>query len=73
MSRKQLYKTLATVSGLVGVGMIIGHSLSSGTATTAIWLGGILILAAALLLGMSISLSETHVRPKTSDRDDNGV
>jgi drug/metabolite transporter (DMT)-like permease len=70
MSKKQLYKVLSTVAGLVGIGMILGQSLSNGTTNTAGWVGGILILAAAVLFGMYISLEQQHpkkVEEKTKE------
>lgn len=63
MSKNKLYKQLATSGAFVGLGMIIGNSLSEGTTNTALWLGGALILGSAVLFGMSMNDSA----PKESD------
>ena len=63
MSKKQLYKLISTVAGLIGIGMVFGHSLGNGTANTAMWIGGILILAAAVIFGMYLSIDDKPNTP----------
>ena len=58
-------------SGLIGVGMILGHSLGNGTSNTAVWLGGFLILSAAVMLGMFLSLRASP-SAKSNDNETTG-
>lgn len=55
MKKKKLYSVLSAATSLVGVGMLLGYSLANGTSKTPLWVGGILILAGAVTLGMTIS------------------
>lgn len=55
MEKKKLFKTTSFIAALVGVGMILGHNLSTGTSNNGLWVGGLLVLLAAVLFGMAIS------------------
>ena len=70
MTKKQLYKLISTVAGLVGIGMIFGHSLGNGTTNTAVWIGGMLILAAAVIFGMFLSINDHAKQTKADICDD---
>lgn len=55
MSRRKVFIWLAAASGYTGIGMLLGYSFSDKTSNTAMWLGLLLILLAAIVLGMYIS------------------
>jgi len=55
MKLNKLYRILSSVTSLIGLGMLLGQSLGNSTSSTPLWVGGILIIVAAVLLGMSIS------------------
>ncbi len=55
MARRKLFTWLAAASGYTGVGMVLGYMFSDKANNTPLWVGGLLILLAALLLGMYIS------------------
>ena len=67
MNTVKLYRYLASVAGLIGVGMILGYSLGQGTTNTPVWIGGILILLAAVVLGMSLSTNKPRTPSSTQD------
>ena len=67
MNLKKLYQYLAAASGLIGLGMLLGHGIGNGTSTTPQWVGGILILLAAVLVGMSISTGKPAKQDKLTD------
>lgn len=59
MNTTKSYRLLSIVSLSVGIGMFLGHSLGQGTVNTPLWIGGILILLGAVLLGMSLSTPQS--------------
>lgn len=69
MNTVKFYTNLAAIAGILGVGMFLGHSLGQGTSTTPQWIGGVLILLAAVLLGMSISSRRTVDSKKNNDKE----
>ena len=66
MNQSKMFMILAQISGLVGLGMLAGASLANGSSSTPQWIGGILILGAAVLLGMAIS-SRSSSKKATDD------
>lgn len=55
MKKNKLYSALSAATSFVGIGMLLGYSLSNGTSKTPLWVGGFLILLGAVTLGMTIS------------------
>lgn len=55
MARKRLFYYLAAASGYLGIGMLLGYALSDQTTNTPLWVGIVLTLLGAILLGMGIS------------------
>ncbi len=55
MTRKNIYTWVAAGAGLIGIGIILGYGLGNKTSNTALWIGGILVLLGAVMLGMAIS------------------
>jgi len=54
MDKKKFYKSASLVAALIGVGMLLGHSLASGTSNNGLWVGFMLLFAAAVSFGMSL-------------------
>ncbi len=64
MNQYKLYLALAQAAGYIGAGSLLGANLSKDGSNTAFWIGGILVLLGAILLGMSISAkSEKDKQP----------
>ena len=63
MNKAKLYGWLSAIAGLIGVGMLLGYSLAEGTSSVPVWVGGILIFLASVMLGMTISLKSTASKP----------
>lgn len=61
MGRRRLFIYLAAAAGYIGIGMLLGFALGDQMNNTPLWIGIILVLAGAVLLGMSISARETAV------------
>lgn len=59
MNKKKLYSLVSGAITLVGIGMLLGYSLAKGTSKNPLWIGGILIVVGAVILGMSISARQT--------------
>ncbi len=55
MNAFKLYINLSIISISVGIGMLLGANLADGGSNTPYWVGGILVLGGAVLLGMAIS------------------
>lgn len=68
MARRRLFLYLAAAAGYIGIGMIFGYLIGKGTANTPLWIGSILIVIGAILLGMGISAGGemATVRPSSS-------
>ncbi len=68
MTRKNMYTWVAAVAGLIGIGIILGYGLGNRTSNTALWIGGILVLVGAVMLGMAISAhKESLIRITRND------
>lgn len=65
MKSAKLFLQLAQLSGYLGFGMVVGANLSEGTSSTPLWIGGILIVLGAILLGMHISARQ-FTEPETA-------
>jgi drug/metabolite transporter (DMT)-like permease len=61
MTRKILYTWASAITGLIGVGMLLGYGLGNRTSNTALWIGGILVIVGAILVGMAISAHKEQV------------
>lgn len=70
MNKVKIYTNLAGIAGLIGIGMMLGHSLSQGTSNTPLWIGGILILLSAVLIGMSISSRPPSNNSSSADKSE---
>jgi F0F1-type ATP synthase assembly protein I len=55
MSKRRLFLFLASAAGYIGLGMLLGYVLSDQTTNTPLWIGIVLTLLGAILLGMFIS------------------
>ena len=55
MEKRKLFKYLAAASGYTGLGLILGYVLSDQATNTPLWIGVVLTLLGAILLGMFIS------------------
>jgi F0F1-type ATP synthase assembly protein I len=55
MARRKLFRYLAAAAGYIGIGLILGYVLSDQTTNTPLWVGIVLTLLGAILLGMFIS------------------
>lgn len=55
MSKRSLFLLLASASGFIGIGLLLGYALSDQATNTPLWIGVILTLLGAILLGMFIS------------------
>lgn len=66
MTKRRLFLNLAAAAGYIGLGMLLGYALSDKTNNAALWLGILLALLGAVLLGMSIS-SRTEPREPTKE------
>lgn len=68
----KFYRNLGSAAALIGLGMILGYNLSEGTSNTPIWIGGLLILLAAVLVGMSLSTPKPQApsNPSTPTPED---
>lgn len=55
MTQRRLFFWLSAAAGYIGLGMLLGYAFSDQTKNTSLWLGIVLVLASALLLGMFIS------------------
>lgn len=55
MKKGKLFKYLAAASGYTGIGMVLGYVLSDQVSNTPLWVGGLLVMLGAILLGMTIS------------------
>ena len=64
MDKKKLYKNASVVLLLVGIGMILGHNLASGTSNNGLWVGFILLFGAAATFGMSTATPEKGAAPE---------
>jgi drug/metabolite transporter (DMT)-like permease len=68
MNRRSLFTWLAAASGYTGIGMLLGYSFGDKANNTPLWLGALLVLLGALLLGMYVSSREgspsDKARPK---------
>lgn len=60
MSRSHLFRWLSSATGYIGIGMLLGYALGDKTNNTPLWIGILLILCGALLLGMFISSRGDH-------------
>lgn len=69
MNKSTIYAWISAVSGFIGIGMILGANLANGTSDTPLWIGGILILLAAIILGMAITSRAD--RPRASNVETN--
>lgn len=58
MRRRRLFLWLAAAAGYVGLGMLLGYLLGDKTNNNPLWIGGLLVLCAAVLLGMFISAQD---------------
>lgn len=58
MVKRKLFLYLAAASGYVGIGMLLGYSLSDKATNTALWLGIVLVILCSILIGMYISARE---------------
>lgn len=58
MARRRLFFYLAAAAGYVGIGLILGYALGDQAKNTPLWIGVILTLLGAILLGMGISARE---------------
>ena len=67
MNAFKLYLNLSLVSINVGLGMFLGANLADGTSNTPYWIGGILVLGGAVLLGMAISTRNSSTNTKPED------
>ena len=63
MEKPRLYKLLTLATGFIGLGMLLGNAIGNGTSSLPTWIGGLLILGAAVLFGMSVAA------PKDSKED----
>ncbi len=68
MNQQQIARTTTIVFTLIGVGMVLGHNLSTGDSTTALWVGGLMILAAAVTLGMSLATRNPTNKEDSKDQ-----
>lgn len=55
MGRRRLFLYLAAAAGYIGIGLLLGYALGDQANNTPLWLGIILVLLGAILLGMGIS------------------
>lgn len=55
MSKRRLFIYLAAATGYIGIGMLLGYSFGERTINTALWIGILLVLISAVLIGMYIS------------------
>jgi ABC-type Mn2+/Zn2+ transport system permease subunit len=55
MHRRQLFMWLAAASGYIGLGMVLAYTMTDKTTNIPAWVGGVLVLLGAVLLGMFIS------------------
>jgi drug/metabolite transporter (DMT)-like permease len=55
MARRRLFRYLAAAAGYIGIGLILGYALSDQATNTPLWIGVVLTLLGAILMGMFIS------------------
>lgn len=69
MTKRRLFIWVAAAGGYIGFGMILGYLLSDQANNTPLWVGGILLLLGAVLLGMFISsrYGKDHALPERKD------
>jgi len=68
VERKSLYNKISTVAFLIGAGMILGHNFSNGTSNNGLWIGGLLIVLAAVVFGMSLSSPKNGEGKESSEQ-----
>lgn len=73
MKKGTLFKYLAAASGYIGIGLVLGYVLSDQVSNTPLWVGGLLIVLGAILLGMTISsgaavTNKPDARPSQDNR-----
>jgi drug/metabolite transporter (DMT)-like permease len=66
MSKRKLFLSLASAGGYIGLGMLLGYVFSDRTTNTSLWVGILLVLLGAVLLGMYIS--SKPVQGSSADR-----
>jgi drug/metabolite transporter (DMT)-like permease len=55
MTRRKVFILLASAAGYIGIGMLLAYGFTNHDNNTPLWLGALLVVAGALLLGMYIS------------------
>lgn len=70
MARRRLFLDLAAAAGYTGVGMLLGYVFSNTTTNTALWVGILLVLLGAVLLGMFISARHETTQPPIAPHKD---
>jgi Na+-driven multidrug efflux pump len=73
MSKRRLFIFLASAAGYIGIGLLLGYVLSDQTTNTPLWLGIVLTLAGAILLGMFISAREDRAATTDSSEPNNRI
>lgn len=71
MNKRKSYILLAVASGFTGIGMMLGYSLGDSASNTPLWLGALLLLLGAVLLGMAISSVENKAPQKIDESQEN--
>ena len=67
MTKRRLFLNLAAAAGYIGIGMLLGYAFSDKTNNAALWIGILLTLLGAVLLGMYISSRD---QPREHTKDD---
>jgi peptidoglycan/LPS O-acetylase OafA/YrhL len=65
MAKRRVFLNLAAAAGYIGLGMLLGYTFSDKTTNTGLWLGSLLVVLGAVLLGMYISARSERGRAET--------
>lgn len=72
MAKRKLFLYLASAGGYIGIGMLLGYALGDHTTNTGLWLGILLVILGAVLLGMFISARSEPSEPTEPPRSSSG-